>query len=77
MTALRDELLLLDQTSGQARGREKEGEDLWIVGMDENDKREAAQARHADVEAALVDMKRHLGQLMAVSTAEHGYHKPE
>ena len=77
VTALRDELFLLDQTSGQVRDREKEGGDSWIVDMDENDKREAAQTRHADVEAALVDMKRHLGQLMAVSTAEYGYRKPK
>jgi uncharacterized protein YgfB (UPF0149 family) len=75
--ALRDELLLLDQTSGQARDRAGEGEDSWIVDLDENDKREAALARHADVEAALVDMKRHLGQLMTVSTAQHGQLKPD
>ena len=73
---LRDELLLLEQTNGHARDREGEGEDQWIVDTDEHDKREAALARHADVEAALVDMKRHLGQLMTVSIVEYGRLEP-
>ena len=58
----RDELLLLNQTGLSTRS----------VDANENSAgsspaKELALKRHAEVESALVDMKRHLGQLMTVS----------
>lgn len=63
----RDELLLLNQ-NGQRTYQREEAETI----VDGEAHRENALRQHSEVEAALADMKRHLGQLMTVSIEAGG-----